>query len=333
MFVSKRISLDTIKSIFSNKSEEEKTNEEVKKYDEGLEKTRTEFVSKLNMLGIKYTKVNEEYFEELENVLIMADIGVKTVMDFIDRLRKRVKGENITDTKYLNEVIVDELFIIYVNNESITDKINMASDGPTVILMVGVNGVGKTTTIAKLAHKYKNEGKRVMMIAGDTFRAGAVEQLKIWADRTNSLFYGRENTDPAGVIFDGLVKAKEENADIVLIDTAGRLHNKVNLMKELEKINKVIGNQIPNAPHETLLVIDATTGQNGIMQAASFKEITNITGIVLTKLDGTAKGGIVLAIKEAVNIPVKFVGLGEKMTDLIPFDIENYIYGLFKDML
>ena len=322
-----------LKNIFSNKSEEEKTNEEVKKYDEGLEKTRTEFVSKLNMLGIKYTKVNEEYFEELENVLIMADIGVKTVMDFIDRLRKRVKGENITDTKYLNEVIVDELFIIYVNNESITDKINMASDGPTVILMVGVNGVGKTTTIAKLAHKYKNEGKRVMMIAGDTFRAGAVEQLKIWADRTNSLFYGRENTDPAGVIFDGLVKAKEENADIVLIDTAGRLHNKVNLMKELEKINKVIGNQIPNAPHETLLVIDATTGQNGIMQAASFKEITNITGIVLTKLDGTAKGGIVLAIKEAVNIPVKFVGLGEKMTDLIPFDIENYIYGLFKDML
>ena len=322
-----------LKNIFSNKSEEEKIKEEVKKYDEGLEKTRTEFVSKLNMLGIKYTKVNEEYFEELENVLIMADIGVKTVMDFIERLRKRVKQENITDTKYLNEVIVDELFIIYVNNESITDKINMASDGPTVILMVGVNGVGKTTTIAKLAHKYKNEGKRVMMIAGDTFRAGAVEQLKIWADRTDSLFYGRENTDPAGVIFDGLVKAKEENVDIVLIDTAGRLHNKVNLMKELEKINKVIGNQIPNAPHETLLVIDATTGQNGIMQAASFKEITNITGIVLTKLDGTAKGGIVLAIKEAVNIPVKFVGLGEKMTDLIPFDIENYIYGLFKDML
>ena len=322
-----------LKNIFRNKSEEEKTNEEVKKYDEGLEKTRTEFVSKLNMLGIKYTKVNEEYFEELENVLIMADIGVKTVMDFIDRLRKRVKGENITDTKYLNEVIVDELFIIYVNNESITDKINMASDGPTVILMVGVNGVGKTTTIAKLAHKYKNEGKRVMMIAGDTFRAGAVEQLKIWADRTNSLFYGRENTDPAGVIFDGLDKAIEENADIVLIDTAGRLHNKVNLMKELEKINKVIGTKIPNAPHETLLVIDATTGQNGIMQAASFKEITKITGIVLTKLDGTAKGGIVLAIKEAVNIPVKFVGLGEKMTDLIPFDIENYIYGLFKDML
>lgn len=322
-----------LKNILKSKDTEKDLNENVIKYDKGLEKTRDEFVSKLSMLGIKYTKVNEEYFEELENILIMADIGVNTVMDFMDRLRKRVKSENISDTKYLNEVIVDELFIIYVNNESITDKINMAESGPTVILMVGVNGVGKTTTIAKLAYKYKNEGKKVMMIAGDTFRAGAVEQLNIWADRTNSLFYGKENTDPAGVIYDGLVKAKEENADIVLIDTAGRLHNKVNLMKELEKINKVIGTHIPNAPHETLLVIDATTGQNGIMQAQAFKEITNITGIVLTKLDGTAKGGIVLAIKEEVNIPVKFVGLGEKMNDLIPFDIENYIYGLFKDLM
>lgn len=324
---------DKLKNIITRKEVEVKKDETVKKYDEGLEKSRNEFVSKLSMLGIKYTKINDEYFDELENILIMADIGVNTVMDFMDRLRKRVKSENITDTKYLNEVIVDELFIIYVNNESITDKINMAEDGPTVILMVGVNGVGKTTTIAKLAYKYKNEGKKVMLVAGDTFRAGAVEQLKIWADRTDTLFYGKENIDPAGVIFDGLTKAKEENADIVLIDTAGRLHNKVNLMKELEKINKVIGKIISNAPHETLLVIDATTGQNGIMQAKAFKEITNITGIVLTKLDGTAKGGIVLAIKEEVNIPVKFVGLGEKMTDLIAFDIENYIYGLFKDLM
>lgn len=324
---------DKLKNIITRKEVEVKKDETVKKYDEGLEKSRNEFVSKLSMLGIKYTKINDEYFDELENILIIADIGVNTVMDFMDRLRKRVKSENITDTKYLNEVIVDELFIIYVNNESITDKINMAEDGPTVILMVGVNGVGKTTTIAKLAYKYKNEGKKVMLVAGDTFRAGAVEQLKIWADRTDTLFYGKENIDPAGVIFDGLTKAKEENADIVLIDTAGRLHNKVNLMKELEKINKVIGKIIPDAPHETLLVIDATTGQNGIMQAKAFKEITNITGIVLTKLDGTAKGGIVLAIKEEVNIPVKFVGLGEKMTDLIAFDIENYIYGLFKDLM
>ena len=322
-----------LKNIISKKEQEEVVDENVLKYDEGLEKTRKEFVSKLSMLGIKYTKINDEYFDELENILIMADIGVNTVMDFMDKLKKRVKSENITDTKYLNEVIVDELFIIYVNNESITDKINMASSGPTVILMVGVNGVGKTTTIAKLAYKYKCEGKKVMLVAGDTFRAGAVDQLKIWADRTDSLFFGKENIDPAGVIYDGLLKAKEAGVDIVLVDTAGRLHNKVNLMKELEKINKVIGKIIPDAPHETLLVIDGTTGQNGIMQAQAFKEITNITGIVLTKLDGTAKGGIVLAIKEEVNIPVKFVGLGEKMTDLIPFDIENYIYGLFKDMM
>lgn len=320
---------DKLKSIVK-KSE---TNKDSQKYDEGLEKSRNEFVSKLSMLGVKYTKVNEEYFEELENILIMADIGVNTVLNFMERLRKRVKSENINDTKYLNEVIVDELFIIYVNNETLTDKIKMSENGPTVILMVGVNGVGKTTTIAKLAYKYKKEGKKVFMIAGDTFRAGAVEQLKIWADRTNSSFYGEENIDPAGVIYEGLVKAKEEGADIVLIDTAGRLQNKVNLMKELEKISKVIGKIIPEAPHETLLVIDATTGQNGIMQANAFKEITNLTGIVLTKLDGTAKGGIVLAIKEEVSIPVKFVGLGEKMEDLITFDIENYIYGLFKDLM
>ena len=313
-----------------NKVEEAK---EIELYDKGLEKTRKEFVSKLSTLGIKYTKVSEDYYEELEELLINADVGVNTVMGFMDRLRDRVKKEKITDTEYLNEVIVDELFIIYVEGESLTDKINLASEGPTVILMVGVNGVGKTTTIAKLAHKYINEGKKVMMIAGDTFRAGAVEQLKEWAERTGSTFYGKENTDPAGVIFDGLVKAKEDKVDIVLIDTAGRLQNKVNLMKELEKVNNVIGRHIENAPHETLLVIDATTGQNGISQAKAFKEIPNITGIVLTKLDGTAKGGIVLAIKDEVNIPVKFVGLGEKMTDLKTFDIENYIYGLFKDMM
>ncbi len=308
-------------------------NDDIKVYDKGLEKTRKEFVSKLSLLGIKYTKIDESYYEELENILIMADIGVNTVMNFMDKIRKRVKEENITDTKYLNEVIIDELLIIYVSDNILSDKINIQDNPPTVVLMVGVNGVGKTTTIAKLAYKYKLEGKKVMMIGADTFRAGAVEQLKLWSEKVNCLFYGKDNTDPASVIFDGLEIAKKENADIVFIDTAGRLHNKVNLMNELEKINKVIGKIIPSAPHETLLVIDATTGQNGIMQAESFKNITNITGIVLTKLDGTAKGGIVLAIKESVNIPVKFIGLGEKMTDLKPFDIENYIYGLFKDMM
>jgi len=322
--------LDFVKEHSNSKVEEAK---EIETYDKGLEKTRKEFVSKLSLLGVKYTKIDDEYYDELEEILINADVGVNTVMSFMDRLRDRVKKEKITDTAYLNEVIVDELFIIYVNNESLSDKINMAEEGPTVILMVGVNGVGKTTTIAKLAHKYINEGNKVMMIAGDTFRAGAVKQLEEWANRTGSLFYGKDNTDPAGVVYDGLVKAKEEDVDIVLIDTAGRLQNKVNLMKELEKINKVIEKHIPGAPHETLLVIDATTGQNGISQAMAFKEITNITGIVLTKLDGTAKGGIVLAIKEDVKIPVKFIGLGEKMTDLKAFDIENYIYGLFKDMM
>ena len=302
-------------------------------YDKGLEKSRNEFVSQLSILGKKFTKVNDEYYDELEQILISADIGVNTVFDFMDRLKDRVKHESITDTNYLTEVIVDELLMIYVEGESLTDKINMAEEGPTVILMVGVNGVGKTTTIGKLSHKYISQGKKVMLIAGDTFRAGAVPQLEEWANRTGALFYGKENSDPAGVIFDGLVKAKEENVDIVLIDTAGRLQNKVNLMNELEKINKVIGRHVPNAPHETLLIIDATTGQNGISQAESFKEITNITGIVLTKLDGTAKGGIVLAIKEKVGIPVKFIGLGEQMEDLRAFDIEDYIYGLFKDMM
>ncbi len=322
---------DKFKNIFNKNNETKK--EDTTLYEKGLEKTRKEFVSKLNLLGIKYTKIDDEYFEELEQLLIMADIGVNTVMNFMDRLKSRVKSEHITDTKTLNEVIIDELFIIYVEGESLTDKIKVAESGPTVILMVGVNGVGKTTTIGKLANKYNEEGKKVMLIAADTFRAGAVEQLKVWADRTNSVFYGKENTDPAGVIYDGLEMAKKEAADIVLIDTAGRLQNKVNLMKELEKMNKVIAKIIPNAPHETLLVIDATTGQNGIMQAKSFKEITNITGIVLTKLDGTAKGGIVLAIKEDVKIPVKFIGLGEGINDLKPFDIESYIYGLFKDMM
>lgn len=306
---------------------------DIEAYDKGLETTRREFVSKLSLLGIKYTKINSEYYDELERTLIEADIGVNTVFSLMDKLKKRVREENITSTKDLSEVIVDEMFLIYVNGESLSDKINLNEDGPTVILLVGVNGVGKTTTIAKLAHKYKNEGKSVMLIAGDTFRAGAVEQLSVWADRVGCEFYGKDNSDPAGVVFDGLVEAKEKNIDIVLVDTAGRLQNKQGLMAELEKINKVIGRHIEGAPHETLLVIDASTGQNGINQAEAFKSITNITGIVLTKLDGTAKGGIVLAIKENVGLPVKFIGFGEKMEDLKSFDIESYIYGLFKDLM
>lgn len=322
------------KSDSKEENKKEKTVENVKVYEKGLTKSRENFVSKLVGLTNKYKKITDEYFDELEEILINADIGVETVMNFIDRLKERVKHEKIEDTEYLKEIIVDELFIIYVNDEVITSKINFANEGPTIILFVGVNGVGKTTTIAKIADKLKNEGKKVMLVAGDTFRAGATKQLEEWANKIGTSFTGRsEGADPASVVYDGLEKAKEESIDVVLIDTAGRLQNKTNLMKELEKINKVIGKIIPGAPHETLLVIDATTGQNGISQAIAFKEITNITGIVLTKLDGTAKGGIVLAIKEKVGIPVKYIGLGEKKEDLQPFDIEKYIYGLFKDMM
>ena len=262
----------------------------------------------------------------------MADIGVDTVMKFVDLLRKRVKTEKIEDTSTLKDIIIDELFIMYVGNNIIDSKIHYATNSPTVILFVGVNGVGKTTTIGKLAHQLKNEGKKVMLVAGDTFRAGAIEQLEEWGKRVGAEVIKNTSKDPSSVMYDGLEKAVNENYDVVLIDTAGRLQNKENLMRELEKVNRVIQKIIPTAPHETLLVIDATTGQNGISQAKSFKEITNITGVVLTKLDGTAKGGIVLAIKESVNIPVKYVGLGEGEDDLQKFDIEKYIYGLFKDL-
>ena len=304
------------------------------RYDKGLEKTRKEFSDKLNKLNKKYQKVNPEYFEELEEMLIMSDIGVNTVINFMDRLVDRVKQEKIEDPEELREVIVDELFIIYVNNEVLTNKINYSEEGPTVLLFVGVNGVGKTTTIAKIAKQEKDKKKKVLLVAGDTFRAGAIEQLKEWGDRLKvDVVTSTENSDPASVVYKGIEKAKNEKYDVVLVDTAGRLQNKLNLMKELEKINKVIVNLIGHEVNETLLVIDATTGQNGISQAKAFKEITNVTGIVLTKLDGTAKGGIVLAIKEDVNIPVKFIGLGEKPEDLEYFDIEKYIYGLFKEMM
>ncbi|MBR3211371.1 MAG: signal recognition particle-docking protein FtsY [Bacilli bacterium] len=317
------------KKLFSKKEEEKKS---VKVYEKGLTKSRQGFVSKLASLTNKYSKVTEEYFEELEEILIMADIGVNTVMEFMDRLRDRVRKENIIDPSLLKEIIVDELFIIYVNDEVLSNKINYREEGPTIILFVGVNGVGKTTTIAKLAHKMIDEGKKVLMVGADTFRAGAVEQLKEWSEKVGAGFYGKEESDPASVVYDGIELAQKEKFDVVMIDTAGRLQNKVNLMKELEKINKVIEG-LAGSCDETLLVIDATTGQNGVSQAKAFKEITNITGIVLTKLDGTAKGGIVLAIKESVGVPVKYIGLGETKDDLQVFDVEKYIYGLFKDMM
>lgn len=318
--------LDKLKNIV--KSDKKK---EVEKYDEGLTKTREDFVNKLNLLGIKYTKIDEKFFEELEEILIMADLGTKTTFKFMDKLRKRVKEEHITDFNYLKEVIVDELFMIYVNGEVLSSKINYNSEGVTTILFVGVNGVGKTTSIAKLASKMVSEGKKVMLIGADTYRAGAVTQLNEWANKIGTMFYGKDTADPSSVVFDGLEEAIRNNVDVVLIDTAGRLQNKQNLMNELEKIKRVIEKKTTRKVDETLLVIDASTGQNGISQAVSFKEICDITGIVLTKLDGTAKGGIVLSIKDVVGIPVKFVGFGEKASDMIPFDIEKYIYGLFME--
>ena len=325
---------DKLKKTFKKESIEKEEKKEIKIYDKGLTKSRDSFVSKLVNITNKYSKITEEFFYELEEILIMADLGVNTVMKFMDKLRYRVKSEKIEDPKMLKEIIVDELFIIYVNNEVIVNKINYNESGPTVILFVGVNGVGKTTSIAKIASKEMKKDKKVLMVGADTFRAGAVKQLNEWADKLGCDFVGDESlNDPASVVYNGLEKAVNENYDIVLIDTAGRLQNKVNLMKELEKINKVIATFIENAPHETLLVIDATTGQNGISQAKTFKEVTNITGVILTKLDGTAKGGIVLAIKDEVDLPVKYVGLGETEEDLQVFDIEKYIYGLFKDMI
>ncbi len=324
------------KDKFIKKEEKETTEEKesLEVYDKGLTKSRNTFSSRLLDLTKRHSKVDEEYFEELEEILIMADIGVNTVMNFMEKLRKRVKEEKITDPEFLKEVIVDELFIIYVSGEILSTNLKRNETNPTVYLFVGVNGVGKTTTIAKLALKEKEKNRKVLLIAGDTFRAGATKQLNEWAERIGVDFYGKsEGVDPASVIYEGLEYAINNDIDTVLIDTAGRLQNKNNLMMELEKINRVIKKIIDRSPDETLLVIDATTGQNGISQAKAFKEITDLTGIILTKLDGTAKGGIVLAIKEEVNLPVKYIGLGETAKDLQEFDIEKYIYSLFKDFV
>lgn len=314
-----------IKTVFSKDKSAEK-------YEEGLAKTRKEFSTELASLSKKYKNIDDDYFEELEDILIMSDIGVNTVVKFVDKLKKRVKEESIKDTDTLKEIIIDELLIMYVDNGVLKSKINYSDEGPTVILFIGVNGVGKTTSIGKIANKLKKDGKKVLLVAADTFRAGAIEQLKEWGQRLDIEVVSTNSKDPSAAVYDGLDRGIKGEYDVILIDTAGRLQNKVNLMNELEKMNNVIKKVIPSAPSETLLVIDASSGQNGIMQAKAFSEVTDITGIVLTKLDGTAKGGIILAIKEETNIPVKFVGLGEGEDDLQTFDIEKYIYGLFKDL-
>jgi len=310
------------------------TDNVTEKFKDGLSKTRDSFSGRVNELVSRYRKVDEDFFEELEEILIQADVGFNTVMSLIEELKMEVKRKNIQDPSEVQSVISEKLVAIYETGDQSTSALNIQENGLTVILFVGVNGVGKTTTIGKLAYQLKSEGKKVLMAAGDTFRAGAIEQLEVWGERVGVDVIKQESgSDPAAVMFDAIRAAKSRNVDILLCDTAGRLQNKVNLMKELEKVKRVIEREIPEAPHEVLLVLDATTGQNAMIQAKTFKEATNVSGIVLTKLDGTAKGGIVLAIRNELNIPVKFVGLGEKMDDLQSFDAEKYVYGLFADLI
>ncbi|QRY38656.1 MULTISPECIES: signal recognition particle-docking protein FtsY [Bacillus] len=304
------------------------------KFKDGLEKTRNSFQGKVNELISRYRKVDEDFFEELEEVLIGADVGFTTVMELIDELKKEVKLRNIQDPSEVQAVISEKLVDIYNSGEEQISALNIEDGRLNIILFVGVNGVGKTTTIGKLANKLKNEGKSVILAAGDTFRAGAIEQLEVWGERAGvPVVKQTAGSDPAAVIYDAVQSAKAKNADVLICDTAGRLQNKVNLMKELEKVKRVIEREIPDAPHEVLLALDATTGQNAMAQAKEFSKATNVTGIALTKLDGTAKGGIVLAIRNELNIPVKLVGLGEKVDDLQEFDAESYVYGLFSDVI
>lgn len=307
-----------------------KSTAQKEKYVTGLDKSRKNFSSKLKALTSRYQKVNEEYFEELEQILIEADVGVNLTLDIVEATKKETMQQGIFDPQQINELLVDKMFVSYAQQGSdIVNEIQFQKEGPTVLLVVGVNGVGKTTTIAKLAYRYQKQGKKVLLVAGDTFRAGATEQLKVWAERLHcDIVTGNENQDPASVCYDGIKKAKEKNVDLVICDTAGRLQNKLNLMNELSKMKRVIAKEIPSGPHDIFLVIDANTGQNGVLQAKGFKECTDLTGVVITKMDGTSKGGIILAIRDELGVPVRFIGLGEKMEDLEEFDLDQYLYGL-----
>lgn len=305
------------------------------KYDKGLEKTRKSFGERMNELFARFRRVDEDFFEELEETLIGADVGFDTAIKLTDSLRQEVKLKNAKKPAQIQNVIIEKLVEIYeAEGVNENNKLNLQNDGLSVILFVGVNGTGKTTSIGKLANQYKNEGKKVLLAAADTFRAGAIDQLVVWGERSGvEVVRGNAGGDPAAVVFDAVDKAKRENYDVLLIDTAGRLQNKVNLMNELEKIKRVIKREFPTAPHEVLLVVDATTGQNALVQARQFKETTDVTGLVLTKLDGTAKGGIVLAIRNELHLPVKLVGLGEGINDLEAFDPNDFAVGLFKGLL
>ncbi|OMF37602.1 signal recognition particle-docking protein FtsY [Paenibacillus sp. FSL H8-0548] len=301
-------------------------------FKEGLTKTRTAFVEKVEELITRRKKIDELFYEELEEILIGADVGVNTVMQLIDELRVEVKKRKIEDAADLQPILSEKLIQLMKGDDH--SGLNMAPSGITVILFVGVNGVGKTTTIGKLAHKFKSEGKSVLMAAGDTFRAGAIEQLEVWGNRVGvDVIKQQSGSDPAAVMFDAVQAAKQRGVDVLLCDTAGRLQNKSNLMEELNKIFRVIQRELPDAPHEVLLVLDATTGQNALSQAKLFGEKSGVTGLVLTKLDGTAKGGIVIAIRNELSLPVKLVGLGEKMGDLQQFDSEQFIHALFAGLI
>lgn len=308
------------------------TNTATDKFKDGLTKTRKSFAERMNNLVKRYRKVDEDFFDELEELLIESDVGMTTVMDLVDRLKNESRTRNIKDTNMLKDVIVEVLSEFLTKHKEET-QLNLNPSGLTVILMVGVNGAGKTTTIGKLAGRLKDEGKSVLLAAADTFRAGAIDQLQVWGDRTGvDVIKHQEGSDPASVVFDAMQAAKSRKIDVLLCDTAGRLQNKVNLMKELEKIKRVIARECPGAPHEVLLVLDATTGQNALSQAKLFRQASEVTGIALTKLDGTAKGGIVLAIRNELDIPVKLVGLGEQLNDLQIFDADAFVYGLFSEL-
>jgi fused signal recognition particle receptor len=322
-----------LKEKLFHKTTTTKEKEVQNKYVSGLDKSRKNFVDKLAELKARYNKIDEEYFEELEQILILSDVGVQTALNIVEATRQEVKLKGINDASQINEILVDKMFIAYANNDIVDTDIQFDESGLTVVMVVGVNGVGKTTSIAKLCNRYKKLGHKVLLAAADTFRAGAVTQLNIWAERVGvDIVTGKENSDPSSVIYDAVSKAKNENYDLLICDTAGRVQTKQNLMDELSKMNRIITKIAGHQANDVLLIIDATTGQNGVLQAKAFFDAVNVTGIVLTKMDSTSKGGIILAIKDELNIPVKFVCFGEQLDDIEDFDLDNYLYGLTKGM-